>query len=247
MGTAVATSGLFVADPTSASLAAASPFTRARCVSACLQADYIGTLTSVAGQIAVVRNLSLAAFNMNTGTSNPFIPMSVDEMFSYAHSRERFNLDGHEAVWRPTDSESVLRTQGIDPSVTPFEPDTCFLQGTPTTTLTTLATMSPNNVTGVAIAWRGLSAFANTMIINLVKVTELELAPRNNLVEAVPRPIRGPRLSYAEVTDYLDKNMPDWQAHAIRMAGGAYKMATGTFAPKVTSSLRSRMMLMDEL
>lgn len=246
LGTTLATSGMFLPDPTAASIPAGGGFTRARCVSACMQLDFIGSLANTAGQVAVIRNLSLAAFNLQTGTVNAFSPMTIDEMFAYAHTRERLSLDGHEVVWRPTDSESVLRTQGLDPANSTWEPDALFEQGNPAINATSCRALMPGNVTGIAICWRGTTASSpNFMSANFVKVAELELAPRVNLTEMVPRPVMGERTSYAQVTDYLDKYLPDWQARSIRMASGVMRTAARTYAPMLTDMFATKLMIKD--
>lgn len=244
MGTTLASSGQFLADPTAASVAFTSPFCRARCVSACMQFEFLGSLANCAGQVAVIRNLSLSAFNYNSGSALNFQPLSVDEMFAYASTRQRIDLDGTEVVWRPTDVESVLRTSGVDPSSSAFEPDVLFQQGVPTTSATTCANINPGAVTGIAIAWRGHST-GQTHTVNFVKVAELELAPRNNLIEQIPRPMAGGRPTYAKIADYLDSVAPGWQHKAMHTAGKAFKTAVNAYAPRVSQYLRTGMAIRD--
>jgi hypothetical protein len=187
----------------------------------------------------------MSAFNSQTGSGNAFVPLTVDEMFAYAHTRERINLNGHEAVWRPTDSESVLRTNGIDFTSATFEPDTLFTQGNPATSNTVVSNISPMNTMGIAIAWRGTTATANFLTANFIKVVELELAPRSNLIEAVPRPAPGGRVTFAEVTDYLDRYVPDWQSRAIRTASTAFSSAMRTYAPRLSDRFRAMPAILD--
>lgn len=245
MGTTVNTSGTFLADPTSASISAGGAFTRAKCLSACVQMAHIGTLQTTAGQICTVRNLSLAAFNTNYGTVSPFQPMSVDQLFGYAHERQRFNIDGHEVVWRPADNSSVLRSNGADPAIATYEPDVLFIQGNPTVNTTSSAVMDPSSVMGIAIGFRGLSPGLSSTMFNFVKCSELELAPRNNLMEEMPRPVPGPRYSISQVTDYLDSVDPSWQSHLMSKLGGAATAAVKTFAPTIVDMFKTKLYIKD--
>jgi len=171
--------------------------------------------------------------------------MSVDQLFGYAHERQRFNIDGHEVVWRPGDNSSVLRSNGADPAIATYEPDVLFIQGNPTVNTTTSAVMDPSSVMGIAIGFRGLSPGLSSTMFNFVKCSELELAPRNNLMEEMPRPVPGPRYSISQVTDYLDSVDPSWQSHLMSKIGGAATAAVKTFAPTIVDMFKTKLYIKD--
>lgn len=104
------TTGLWLTDPSWASVSGGA-FSRSRCISACIQAEFLGSLSTIKGQTAIVTSMPLSVLNRaTTGSMNGTIVFpSVDEIFSYALVRERLDLKGHEVRYRPTDTDTVLR------------------------------------------------------------------------------------------------------------------------------------------
>lgn len=219
---AMSTTGLFMKDPANAMIASASPFSRAQAVSACLQMDYVGQLSALSGQVAVVSNYSLAAFIRNSGsTSTSGVPTfpTVDEVFAYANRRERVPLSGAEVIWRPSEFSSVMRNNGSfsdgstisAPSVTMV--DACFYAGNSSTATYPVA-VDPNHVYGICIAWKGVSTSgASGLSFNCVKVATLELAPRTNQIEDIPRGLPAPKTAVTlnSALNYLDTEHTGWQ------------------------------------
>jgi len=249
------TTGLFIADPMYPNLNNNASFARAKTLAACLQVEYTGQLSAMAGQVAIIQNYSLEAFNANTGNAGEFIPPSVDEMFSYAAVRERFQLDGHEVVWRPNVNAAVFRSADVEATNTGDKPDSCFFAGQTAATATKLATPNPQNVYGIAIAWRGIPSTANCIAINCVKVADLELAARNNVIE---NPIKAESASsdssfgMGQVLSFLDTYTPGWQTKSINMAAKmAASAVSSVYAPSGLinnagpSTLRGYPMIMD--
>lgn len=237
---AAITTGLFVTDPAYNVLGITSPFSRAKTLSSCLQLEYLGALSALSGQVAVISNLSFSMFNANVGTGGLQAP-SVDTLFGYAAERERFQLDGHEGVWRPNDKQCVMRTNSTENAGSAsvgVEADACFWSGSTAVTATTSACVDPGDVYGVAIAWRGIPATANTITFNVVKCLELELAMRSGQIESIPRPITNKR-TVDEVTSYLDSIMPNWQRHGISAMSEITKQLARAWAPRFGANLRA--------
>lgn len=189
------TTGVAIADPVNASLAASSPFSRATTLSACLQIEWLGKLSDIQGQVAIVQNYPLSAFASNIGALGTApTPPSVDQIFNYAATRERFSAAGHEVIWRPTNEQVVPRTAGDELYGTAtkgqYKADTCFWVGETTTgTATWLSCPNPNEVYGIAIAYKGMAAGSNVQIqVNAIKTVALELSARNNQIEIPPQP-----------------------------------------------------------
>lgn len=252
-------SGLFLRDPAYSLVSGATTsFSRARSVAACLQLEYIGALNATAGQVAIISNISLQAFCASGGVGTEFIPLSVDQMFSYAGTRERVQITGHEVVWRPDDDTSVFRTNGGSnnlgatvPASQIFRPDVVFDMGTPALSATANVCMDTSHIKGICVAWRGFPPTANTICIQAVKVVDLELSPINNAVEpmytakkSVPDPI-------STVTSWLDRYTPGWQVRALNMAQDTVGSLAKAYAPRllggnVGRGIRGRLLLHDE-
>lgn len=247
--TAVNTTGLFEVDPCNANLVAGSTFSRARTLSACLQLEYLGALSSASGQIAAISNISLNAFNRNSsGTTSTINAPTVDDLFSYAYKRQRLQMVGHEVVWRPTDMSSVFRGSGR--AVTGTASGTPVIDAPMRTGLvgispSTIVAVDPANVLGVAIAWRGVPALANSISVNAVKVVDLEL----NTIGTVIEPSYADNSSYPPsmfstsinvVTSFLDKAYPGWQSRAINSAVGVAGDLAMSYAPAVLPGFASR-------
>jgi len=254
------TAGTFIRDPAFPLVTGASTsFSRARTVSACLQLEYIGALNATSGQVAIISNISLQAFNANGGVSADFVPLSVDQMFSYAGTRERVQITGHEVVWRPDDETSVFRTDGSAnnigaavPAALIYRPDVVFDMGLIASTATANVCVDNAFTKGICIAWRGFPATANTVSVQAVKVVDLELSTINNAVEPqyattkvhIPDPV-------STVTNWLDRYTPGWQVRAMNMAHETVGALAQSYAPRllggnVGRGVRGRMLLHDE-
>lgn len=259
-GTATSSNGVFINDPIQANLTGGSaPFSRAQCLSACIQLDCITALSTIAGQVAIVSNYSMANFNKNSGTSGGVLsPPSVDDVFAFAATRERLNLDGHEVRWRPSDHAAVPRTRGADDAGLPATgtiADACMWLGKVDGTgeVTKDVSVDPASVKGMCIAWRGVPKTTSSHVINIVKVCSLELAARNNCIEQLPTGMSAESVATTidSVTNALDrafktgwqigKGIYDFSTGAMRLANaaaGAYKLIENNYAP----ALRSRTM-----
>lgn len=210
--------GLFQADPVNISLGAGSPFTRATTLSACMQLEWLGKLSDIQGQVAIVQNYPLSAFFSNTGdlitNANPPKPPSVDQIFNYASVRERFSVSGHEVIWRPTSSQTVPRTGGDEfygSTAAATRADTAFWCGDGSTTVTRVSCPEPSEAYGICIAWKGTGS-GSLMQVNCIKTVSLELGPRNSQIELPPQ-YQSPASMASkpeEVTNFLD-SMGDWQ------------------------------------
>lgn len=255
MGTITSTqTGTFVPDPAYASTAGASTaFSRSKALAACVQMEYIGELQSIAGQVAVVSNFSLAAFDMNRGAPGTWIqPPSVDEVFNYASERHRVSLEGQEVVWRPRATTSVLRTNGdFGTGVADAEglprTDVCFWNGAQTGSVspTVMVVPNPSEVYGICIAWRGTNMSATGgMILNFVKVSAMELGNLGGITEPmyIPRPISS---AWSDTVDkvcaYLDNVAPGWQKRSIHMVStAAINGLARVMAPNIRSGITGR-------
>jgi hypothetical protein len=235
-------SGLAIQDPVNAQLSGTTPFARAKTLSACLQLEYIGPLSNVSGQVAIITNYSLSAFNQTAGVAgSAFTPPTVDQVFSYASTRERLQIAGHEVVWRPSDSQSVFRTSQSDEvgTVQTSLPDAVFWTGAVGSLTTTEIATNPNEVMGICIAYRGIPNTANVLSFNIVKAVELELAARSGAIESLPLATRSAsyaRSSVSQIISDLDRDHPGWQTRFVMRAGQLYDNIAGVFAPRGASS-----------
>lgn len=208
------TTGFSVPDPASA-IVSSEIYSRGQTVSACMQLDYLGALSSISGQVAIIRNVPIKLLATSNTTVTVVAP-SVDDLFAYASTRERMQPSGHEVVYRPSDDSSILRTAGGTTTYSAFTPDAVMKLGTGGVSDTLLVAGQPNNVYGVAIAWKGIPSVAGNIQVNLIKVISLELAPSGNSIEPTfsgsakegPEPID-------TITSFLDRKVPNWQSKAI--------------------------------
>lgn len=226
----VTTTGVFLADPSLTSISTGSAFSRAKCVAACSQLEFLGALSTCSGQVAIISNATLSNINQNVGASGQeFIPPSIDQVFSYAAYRERLQLDGHEVVWRPSDATSVLRSYaaGYAGAAQTSVADTVFWTGQKTVVPTHVSCMEPRDACGIIIAWKGVPAIANSISLNFIKVIELELAARSNNIETTCPNIES-GTSVADSVHLLDELKPSWQTGSV-----AASMAAAMAALKV--------------
>lgn len=225
-GMDVLVSGNFLEDPAQPQLTGTSPFVRATCLSACLQLDYIGSLSAISGQVACVQNYSLASFIQNTNAAGGAIPSfpSVDQVFAHAAERSRLHPEGAEVIWRPTEDSSIPRTAGArDQSFqqTDLVLDAPFWVGAVGSDYTRVCATNPNEVYGMCLAWKNVPA--GTLSINAVKVVDFELAARNGQIEEIRTsvPASEPSTTIDSVINVLDDVAPGWQSNLREMAADA--------------------------
>lgn len=231
---AINTTGIATADP-AANLVQSASFSRGQTMAACLQIDYLGALSAVAGQVAIIKNFPLKAFAQN---DNDIIlnPPSVDSLFAYASTRERIQVTGHEAIYRPSDTATVMRSAGNERGYSATVPDSVWQTGTAGSTASILSCGIPNDVYGICIAWKGIPTTSSVFQLNMVKVLSLELAPSGNAIEPTfngsPLVEEGPS-PIDHVTSILDKVDPHWQTKAVN---GAMNIA-GKLASAFTENI----------
>lgn len=247
---ALATTGLFRADPASAILGSSAAFSRAKTMSACLQVEYLGALQSISGQVAIIPNLPFRAF-YGTSATTVINPPTVDTLFAYASVRQRLQVTGHEVIWRPSDDSSVFRTAGNEGSAATavMRADAVLRNGNPASTSTTIASTEPDEIYGICIAWRGVPAVASCLSINAVKVVDLELAPSGFAVEPTFAGLGNPAASSINpvntVTSWLDRYVPNWQFRAVNASINAAGQLAMNYAPAwavstITPGIRGR-------
>jgi hypothetical protein len=231
------TTGTSVFDPFGTTLAG-NAFSRAKTISACLQVEYIGALSSISGQVALIPNFSLRAFNSSL-TSPVITATTVDTLFGYASVRERLQVSGHEVIWRPTVEEAVLRTGGSEYNAfntyTGPRPNTIILKGTGGVDQTTITAETSDSL-GICIAWRGVPNLANCLSINLVKTVALELAPIMGIQTPYVEPLNTSS-PFATVTTWLDRNAPNWQTRFMNTSWNVAGSLARAFAPRMSSNL----------
>lgn len=235
-------SGNFLEDPAFSQLGGTSPFVRATTLSACLQLDYTGSLSTIAGQVCCVQNYSLASFiqNTNAGGAVPSFP-SVDQIFSHAAERTRLHPEGAEVIWRPTEDSSIPRTAGVKDQgfqQTDLVLDAAFWIGAVGGDYTRVAATNPSEVNGICLAWRGVPA--NSLSINMVKVVDFELSARNGQIEEIRTgvPASEPATTIDTVVNVLDDAMPGWQSNLRSMAMGAARSGASAAMGGVSRLLR---------
>lgn len=245
MGTG-GTSGLVYNDPLYQTLATsavgtAGTFTRAKAIAACLQLEYTGALSAAAGQVAIVRNMSMAGF-VGPSIGN-MTPRTVDEMFAYAATRSRLDLNGHEVKWSPTDDQQILRTPGLIEDTTVVNRqsklvDTCFYVPTVAGTTTThVSGPDISEMTGILIAWRDIPAGA--ALLNLYKVAEIEIGVGSGMLEE-PKASSETGVRTSAIVDALHKLDKNWQVGSVvrDAAVGAGKMMANVMLNQVFGSTR---------
>lgn len=247
------TGGTWVQDPSWTSTNGAI-FSRSRTISACLQLEYLGALSAIKGQICMIGNMPLSVLNTATAgsTVGTLTFPSVDQVFAYAAVRERLDLAGHEVKYRPTDLDCKLRDDSL-PYIGAVHahgtvPDALFWGGSPTVQATVLATPNPDIVNGIVIAWRGATGVASDLSINLVKVSEFELAFGASQVEQPHRPIAG-QGTISTAVDALFKIMPKWNIDTVIKAVDSVnklRRAAATYAPgRYVRGTSAPLMIMD--
>jgi len=241
MGGGGVNAGDFIKDPASSFVTATSSFSRARSMSACIQLDFLGKISDAAGQVCIVKNISLAAFNYNSGTTGAaYRPMTVDEIFLYAAERGRFQIGGHEAVWRPGAKDIVFRDAGNQSSTSAVHvgdtADTCWTLGSAAVSDTVERVPNPNEINGFIIAWKGLNnAAASNSNLVFTKTFELELAPRSLAIEGIPRQVdsESSESRLAKVLQWLDSMMPNWQSRVMTAGTNAVGDLARAYAPDI--------------
>lgn len=251
--------GYWIQDP-SWSQVSSGTFSRSRGTAACLQLEYLGALSAAAGQVCMVSNFSynalIAASTASIGGGLTF--PSVDTVFSYAATRERLDLNGHEVIFRPSDLDCKLRGASEELAGAPHAHGTCpdglFWGGNPGGSTSIGGAPDPREAVGICIAWRAMPAVANTLTANLIKVSEFETAPLLNLVEQPHNPKQStPGLTISSVIDKLTAMLPKWQVSTvIKNAESMYRMTTALRAAtagrrNAGDALRGMRMITDEL
>lgn len=231
----VGTTGLFNRDPAYLNIIGTSPFTRARCLSACIQAQYVGPLSSSSGQMCSVANVSINTLNVATTSGSEFTLPSVDEIFAYAAERGRLQLDGVEVKYRPTINQDLFRSaqhSESGSSAVGLIPDSLLWGGNPTASSTQLVCADPANTSGIIIAWRGVPTTAGSLAFNLVKVSEFELAARGGAIEPLTiKPSEEGKFNVGDITSWLDRNAPGWQRSAVAFVSAKVKSMASAYMP----------------
>jgi len=246
---AVGTTGLSEQDPGNATVDSAI-FSRAQTISACLQLDYLGALSSISGQVAIIKNLPLKAF-ITSDTSTVVAAPSVDTLFAFASTRERIQISGHEVIWRPSETSSILRSSGGERGYTSGAPDAVWSNGAIGSTQSVLCNLE-DSVYGVAIAWKGIPNTASNFQVNMVKVMNLELGPSGNTIENdfCPAPNAGEPNLISKAVAWLDNNVDHWQTKAVNgmshVAGRLARSYTQNIGVStLLGGLRGRQSIMD--
>jgi len=233
LGAGYENNGFWITDPSWTQLNSGS-FSRARTTAACLQLEYLGALSAAAGQVCMVSNFS---FNAVIAASPPspsgtVIFPSVDNIFSYAATRERLDLNGHEVIFRPSDLDCKLRSDSGEFNTTAqghhSTPDALFWGGQPGSVSSLVGATDPRDAIGICIAWRSMPAVADTLTANLIKVSEFETAPLVNLVEQPHNPhVSQPGVTISSVIDKVTAMLPKWQVGTvIKQAEAMFRMTT---------------------
>lgn len=237
---AINTTGIFQSDPCNSNLTS-DTFSRARTVSACMQLDYIGALSAMQGQVAIVKNFSLQALDQAAGLGSLQFP-SVSEIFNFAQTRQRVTGEGSEVVWRPSSQGSIMRGHGHVTTTTAHVamPDHVFTIGNPAFNTTNISCTEVGVPNGICIAWSGIST-TNNFIVSCIKTVELEFAARNNAIEA-PLAASAPRAPgiIEKATAMLDNAVPGWQARTVHAAmRGAASLLERAYGPRNRTLLRA--------
>jgi hypothetical protein len=241
--TSIPTTGYAYADPAFNPIIS-SVFSRGKTHSACLQVDYVGQLSAVSGQVALIKNLPLRGLFSNKSTTVLAAP-TVDTLFAFAAERERIQITGHEVIWRPTDESSIFRTNGNDRPAGALTPDSAWTNGVGGSTASTLSATDADEMYGICIAWKGIPATVGVLSLNFVKVVSLELAPSGTSIECpVITDLPSTLNPMSTITSWLDKFSPGWQTSAINTTANVTGLLAKAYAPKalqiMSNGLRGR-------
>lgn len=225
--------GFWITDPSWAQVNSGT-FSRSRCTAACMQLEFLGALSTAAGQVCMVSNFAFDALiaTSSGSTTGAFSFPSVDQVFSYAATRERLDLNGHEVIFRPSDLDCKLRGDSGSLSTVPHAhngmPDALFWGGAPGAHPSLVGATDPRDAVAICIAWRSMPATNDTLTANLIKISEYETAPLLNLVEQPHNPKQSsPGMTISSVVDKLTAMMPKWQVGTvIKNAEAMYRMTT---------------------
>jgi len=237
MGLSGGTAGTFIADPAASFVTGTSSFSRQKTIAACMQLEWLGALSAIQGQVAMVKNISLSAFDTGTGApGHLYTPMSVDQAFAYAQERTRTQVGGHEVVWRPSPTQSVYRTNGSESygsvAASGEIADACFITGSAAVTATTERSTLPGECLGILIAWKGFPTGSVTQI-TCTKTFALELSARSGAIESIPRQIstESQDTKLAAALKWLDTMRPGWQGSLMKAGIDSVGSLAKAYAP----------------
>lgn len=230
-------SGFWIEDPSWSQLNSGT-FSRSRCTSACMQLEFLGALSTAAGQVAMVSNFSFNALIAATlpSTAGTVRFPTVDDVFSYAATRERLDLNGHEVIFRPSDPDCLLRSDSGEflgqLQTHNSTSDALFWGGAPGTSSAIIGASNPREAVAICIAWRSMPAVADSLTANLIKISEYETAPLLKLVEQPHNPqVSTPGVTISSVIDKLTVMLPKWQVGTvIKNAEAMFRMMTAVRA-----------------
>jgi hypothetical protein len=174
-----------------------------RCIGACLRMTYFGPMNVVAGQIAIIENLSADSLLSNGS------PASIDDLFAVSSIVKRLGVDPYEVKFRPNNNSPTFKTDRDSPITT----------GTGLGVVSGLSSealrFSPRFV---GFAWRNITSASD---LNFEFYQNVEWRPNttSGFVATVPKQIKS-NDSFQSLLKYLDDNFPGWQHTVSKMAAG---------------------------
>lgn len=209
--TLTSTRGSFRADPAHAWVAS-SACQDARTVSACMQFQFTGAMSTTQGRFGMVEGITREM--LLTGTSGG--PPTADELFAVASHVERMPLDVKELKYRPSLQGEFFRTEALNSltSAANDSADACYTVGIGGSNKTTLhATgMTSGGVLGLAFVYTGLDPSTAAFTVTFTKAIEWRPEIGQGMVLNIPRSV-GDGTNIAQKTvALLDKHIPNWQS-----------------------------------
>lgn len=202
----------------------------ARVIGACITASYVGRNDDCSGTITPLTNIPIKWYQGGTGNNVP----NIAQMTRFANQRPRRTADGAEVRHRPSSSSSFsFRTVGenLYQTLTGASPQTN-------------QNSHETNASGIGLLFWGTPG-PEDFRIEIHKT--IEWRPEANIAISNPAPkgSDNPGL-VASTINYLDKNMPGWQANTISttsqiLTSAISSMALGGPAPGLNSALRGYM------
>jgi len=167
----------------------------ARVVSACIQANYFGTMLDASGQIGFIQNMPVQTLIIGGAGA---APLSVDELFNNTSRTARLGLERNEVIARPMDGTDKFRN-GVDGPM--------LIQNTTNgpSSMSDMYRANPSCVCG--LVWRSTDS-KSRLVFDVVKNISWRPNPISGLINPAPKTLGEPKVH--EVHKILDSRSGDW-------------------------------------
>lgn len=192
----------------------------ARCIGACMRIGWTGNVTTLRGQIAVLK-LPLSVWeehlNWNNGSMGN---LTVNQLFQMSSNVMRTPMDGVEVKFRPSFDSTFRSCAGIEAPLS-GNSDDYFVRNnnniiSPTILVGPKAAQEDPMMIG--FAWRNLALGGpNQMYVDLYKNIEWKPDSRSGLAQQAPVQT-GPQGLATQALQFLDRAKPGWDVQLVHVA-----------------------------